>query len=81
MLTTPLVIGLIQDGDESAYRLEVEWLVSWCSQHNLELNTLKTVEMMVDFRKQGGLQVGVRGHLALEGLQVGVRGHLAIGDL
>ena len=48
MLTTP-VIGLIQDGDESAYRLEVERLVSWCSQHNLELNT--TVEMMVDFRK------------------------------
>ena len=27
-------------------RLEVERLVSWCSQHNLELNTLKTVEIL-----------------------------------
>uniref|UniRef100_A0A669CDW9 Reverse transcriptase domain-containing protein n=1 Tax=Oreochromis niloticus TaxID=8128 RepID=A0A669CDW9_ORENI len=45
------VIGLIQDGDESAYRQEVERLVLWCSQHNLELNTLKTVEMTVDFRR------------------------------
>ncbi|KAI3365834.1 hypothetical protein L3Q82_000719 [Scortum barcoo] len=45
------VIGLIQDGDESAYRREVEQLVLWCSQNNLELNTLKTVEMTVDFRR------------------------------
>uniref|UniRef100_A0A8C6NSQ5 Alkylated DNA repair protein AlkB homologue 8 N-terminal domain-containing protein n=1 Tax=Nothobranchius furzeri TaxID=105023 RepID=A0A8C6NSQ5_NOTFU len=45
------VIGLIRDGDESAYQREVERLVVWCSQHNLELNTLKTVEMVVDFRK------------------------------
>ncbi|KAI3370832.1 hypothetical protein L3Q82_007358 [Scortum barcoo] len=34
------VIGLIQDGDESAYRREVEHLAVWCSgQNNLELNT------------------------------------------
>ena len=26
-------------------------LVTWCSQNNLELNALKTVEMVVDFRK------------------------------
>ncbi|KAK3519738.1 hypothetical protein QTP70_003710 [Hemibagrus guttatus] len=26
-------------------------LVSWCSMNNLELNSLKTVEMIVDFRK------------------------------
>uniref|UniRef100_A0AAQ6IR24 Reverse transcriptase domain-containing protein n=1 Tax=Anabas testudineus TaxID=64144 RepID=A0AAQ6IR24_ANATE len=45
------VIGLIRDGDESAYRQEVEQLVQWCSQNQLELNTLKTVEMTVDFRK------------------------------
>ncbi len=24
----------------------------WCSQNNLELNTFKTVEMTVDFRRQ-----------------------------
>ncbi len=45
------VIGLIQDGDESAYRQEVEQLAVWCSHNNLELNMLKTVEMIVDFRR------------------------------
>ncbi|KAK3539400.1 hypothetical protein QTP70_006298 [Hemibagrus guttatus] len=45
------VIGLIQAGDESAYRQEVEQLAAWCSLNNLELNTLKTVEMTVDFRR------------------------------
>ncbi|KAL0169730.1 hypothetical protein M9458_034326, partial [Cirrhinus mrigala] len=45
------VIGLIQDGDESAYRQEVKELAVWCSHNNLEHNTLKTVEMTVDFRK------------------------------
>ncbi|KAM9833783.1 uncharacterized protein ACBT44_008218 isoform 1-T1 [Syngnathus typhle] len=44
------LIGLIQDGDETAYRQEVERLVHWCSQNHLELNPLKTVEMTVDFR-------------------------------
>lgn len=38
-----MVIGLIPDGDESAYRQEVEQLVLWRSQNKLELNTLKTV--------------------------------------
>ena len=45
------VIGLIRDNDETAYRREVEQLVSWCHQNNLELNTFKTVEMVVDFRR------------------------------
>ncbi|KAK3556313.1 hypothetical protein QTP70_007124 [Hemibagrus guttatus] len=45
------VIGLIQDGDESAYRQEIEQLAAWCSRNNLELNTFKTVEMIVDFRR------------------------------
>ncbi len=45
--TTP--IGLIQDSDESAYRQEVKELPVWCSLNNLELNTLKTVEIIVDF--------------------------------
>src|SRR4029434_662691 len=42
------LIGLISGGDESAYRWE---MVTWCGQNNLELNALKTVEMVVDFRK------------------------------
>ncbi len=45
------LIGLIQDVDESAYRQEVKELAVWCSLNNLELNMLKTVEMIVDFRR------------------------------
>ncbi len=45
------LIGLIQDGDESAYRQEVKELAVWCSLNNLELNMLKTMEMIVDFRR------------------------------
>ncbi len=45
------LIGLIQDGEESAYRQEVKELAVWCSLNNLEFNTLKTVEMIVGFRR------------------------------
>ncbi len=45
------LIGLIQNRDESAYRQEVKELAVWCSLNNLELNTLKTVEMIVYFRR------------------------------
>ncbi|KAL0147445.1 hypothetical protein M9458_057254 [Cirrhinus mrigala] len=45
------LISLIQDGEESAYRQEVKELAVWCSHNNLELNTLKTVEMIIDFRR------------------------------
>ncbi|KAI3376025.1 hypothetical protein L3Q82_016557 [Scortum barcoo] len=48
---TTVIIGLIRDSDESAYRREVEQLAFWCNQNNLELNTLKTVEMTVDLRR------------------------------
>ncbi|KAK3566698.1 hypothetical protein QTP86_004250 [Hemibagrus guttatus] len=45
------LIGLISDADKSAYRGETDCLVSWCTINNLELNSLKTMEMIVDFRK------------------------------
>ncbi len=45
------LIGPIQDRDESAYRQEIKELAVWCSLNNLELNTLKTVKMTVDFRR------------------------------
>ncbi|KAM9393568.1 uncharacterized protein KZ484_004735 [Pholidichthys leucotaenia] len=45
------LIGLIFNGDESVYRREVARLASWCSHNKLQLNALKTVEMIVDFRK------------------------------
>ncbi len=40
------LIGLIQDSDESAYRQKVKELAVWYSLNNLELNTLKAVEMI-----------------------------------
>ncbi|KAF7651923.1 hypothetical protein LDENG_00103700, partial [Lucifuga dentata] len=40
------------DTNESPYREEVSRLVSWCDDHNLELNTTKTQEMIIDFRRK-----------------------------
>ncbi|KAK1783985.1 hypothetical protein P4O66_022177, partial [Electrophorus voltai] len=45
------VVGLINKDDESAYREEVQELVSWCKLNNLHLNVNKTKKMVVDFRK------------------------------
>ena len=45
------IIGLISGGDESAYRWEIDHMAAWCTQNNLELNAVKTVEMIADFRK------------------------------
>ncbi len=45
------MISPIKDRDESTYRQEVEQLAFWCSLNNLELYTLKTVEMIVGFRR------------------------------
>ena len=46
------VEALIKNSDESPCRQEVDRLVSWCENNNLELNTSKTKEMIVDFRKE-----------------------------
>ena len=48
------VIGLITNGDESAYRSEVENLVEWCQANNLTLNVDKTKEMVIRYRQGGG---------------------------
>ena len=45
------VVGLITGGDESAYRDEVQRLVEWCAANNLTLNTIKTKEVIMDFRR------------------------------
>ena len=47
------VVGLVSDNDESAYRMEVEQLTTWCRSHNLVLNVEKTKEMVIDFRRAG----------------------------
>lgn len=46
------VVGLITDNHETAYREEVQRLTDWCSDNNPTLNTKKTEELIIDFRKQ-----------------------------
>ncbi|XP_069367947.1 uncharacterized protein [Paralichthys olivaceus] len=46
------VMGLIKDGDKTAYREEVRALTSWCQDNNLHLNVSKTKELIVDYRKK-----------------------------
>ncbi len=47
------VIGLIQAGDESAYRQEVKELAVWCSYNNLKLNTLQKFRFLGTIISQG----------------------------
>nr|XP_046169676.1 olfactory receptor 11A1-like [Oncorhynchus gorbuscha] len=46
-----MVVGLINDNDELAYREEVKHLAAWCSDNNVALNAKKTKELIVDYRK------------------------------
>ncbi len=45
------VVGLISGNDETHYNEEVQHLVKWCSDHDLVLNTTKTKEIIVDYRR------------------------------
>ncbi|XP_030283175.1 uncharacterized protein LOC115587475 [Sparus aurata] len=45
------MIGLISNSDESAYTEEVQHLTAWCANNDLALNTKKTKELIVDYRK------------------------------
>ncbi len=45
------IVGLISNNNEAAYREEVQHLTNWCFQNNLDLNTTKTKEIIVDFRR------------------------------
>ena len=46
-----IMVGLITNNDETAYR-EVRDLVVWCQDNHLPLNVIKTKEMIVDYRKR-----------------------------
>lgn len=39
-----------KDGDKAAYRQDIRNLVDWSRFDNLELNVVKTKEIIVDFR-------------------------------
>ena len=45
------IVGFIQLNNETTYRDQVDRLVGWCDENNLELNVDKTKEIIVDFRK------------------------------
>uniref|UniRef100_A0A669B3Y2 Reverse transcriptase domain-containing protein n=1 Tax=Oreochromis niloticus TaxID=8128 RepID=A0A669B3Y2_ORENI len=45
------LMGLITNDDDTAYRDEVQRLSEWCNYNNLTLNTKKTKEVVLDFRK------------------------------
>ena len=45
------VVGLITNGNVSAYRQELDGLGLWCRENNLTLNNNKTKEMIVNFGK------------------------------
>lgn len=44
-------MGLITCGDESAYWDEVQRFAVWCARNNLSVDTLKTKEMVIDYKK------------------------------
>ena len=45
------VVSLISGSDESEYRAVVQKLSTWCSSNKLLLNTTKTKEIIMDFRR------------------------------
>ena len=45
------IVGCIRDGQDGEYRSLVEDFVRWCRANHLQLNTTKTKEMVVDFRR------------------------------
>jgi hypothetical protein len=47
-----IVVSLITNNDETAYREEVRDLTVWCKDNNVSLNVIKTKEMIVDYRKR-----------------------------
>ncbi|XP_015260543.1 PREDICTED: GTPase IMAP family member 5-like, partial [Cyprinodon variegatus] len=46
-----MVVGLMRDDNDQAYREEVEQLVDWWRDNSLILNVEKTKDIIVDFRK------------------------------
>ena len=46
------VIGLITNPDESEYRDQVNKLISWCNDNNLECNANNTKKMILHFRRK-----------------------------
>jgi hypothetical protein len=63
-----VIIGLIENNDETDYRKCISDTMHWCEAHNLILNVNKTKEMIFDFRK--GVTVNNPDPLYLNGTDV-----------
>ena len=46
------IIGLITNNNESDYRAQINQTITWCTDNNLLLNSSKTKELIIDFRRQ-----------------------------
>lgn len=46
-----IILGLMNNDDESEYRSAIDYVSEWCTSNYLELNVSKTKEMIFDFRK------------------------------
>ena len=44
------VVGFISENDDSHYTVKLKHLIGWCSENNTVLNTIKTKEVIVDFK-------------------------------
>nr|XP_043885516.1 uncharacterized protein LOC122771978 [Solea senegalensis] len=75
------IVGCIRSGKEDEYRELIHDFVKWCDSNHLLLNTAKTREMVVDFRRsrvhpepahQRGL-CGGGAHLQIPGVQLNDR--------
>uniref|UniRef100_A0A8C6KS07 Reverse transcriptase domain-containing protein n=1 Tax=Nothobranchius furzeri TaxID=105023 RepID=A0A8C6KS07_NOTFU len=53
------VVGLITNGDETAYRQEISALTHWCQDNRLTLNVTKTKELIMDFRRCRGIHTPI----------------------
>ena len=47
-----LLLGLISDNEEEYYKDAINGFVKWCEDHHLDLNVLKTKELIIDFRQK-----------------------------
>ncbi len=45
------LVGLIKNENEDDYRTEINELQTWCDNNNQLLNQPKTIEIVIDFRK------------------------------
>jgi gmma-aminobutyric acid receptor subunit gamma/cGMP-dependent protein kinase 2 len=54
-----VILGNILNNDTTMYRRQIDEFVEWCRSNFLNLNVQKTMEMIIDFRKESDQHVSV----------------------